>query len=100
MLTDALQVLRWSALGLGVFYGLYHQTAISSAEKMEAAKKDYERKQYLIDQARAAYAEKKAPKESKSSGSTCDRFPRSIKSGGWRNAIAFSQVTTRVGAKS
>lgn len=61
-----LQVLRWSALGLGVFYGLYHQTAINSSDKTAALNKEYERKQQLIDQARAAYAKKNAPKETKS----------------------------------
>jgi hypothetical protein len=56
------QVLRWGALAFGVFYGFSHQTAISSRDKIAAAKHEYERKENLINQAKAAWAQKNAPK--------------------------------------
>ena len=62
------QVLRWGALAFGVFYGFSHQTAISSKDKIAAAKHEYERKEKLIQQAKAAWAQKNAPK---GSGSGC-----------------------------
>jgi len=61
------QVLRWSALGLGVAYGFYHQTAITAADKLRENQKAYEHKQSLINQARQEYQKKTAPK-SKSGG--------------------------------
>lgn len=56
------QVLRYSALAFGVFYGFSHQRTISGAEKAAHAKKEYEHKQQLIEQARAKFAEQKNPK--------------------------------------
>ena len=55
------QVLRYSALCLGVFYGFYHQRSITSAQKAVAAQREYEHKQKLIDQAKAEYAKTKQP---------------------------------------
>lgn len=55
------QVLRWGALAFGVFYGFTHQTAISSRDKIAAEKHDYERKEKLISDAKAAWAKKNAP---------------------------------------
>jgi F-type H+-transporting ATP synthase subunit e len=54
------QVLRYSALGLGVFYGFYHQRTINSSQKAAAAQREYEHKQKLINQAKEAYAKTKA----------------------------------------
>lgn len=62
------QVLRWGALTFGIFYGFTHQTAISSKDKIAAEKHDYERKEKLISDARAAWAKKNAPA---GSGSGC-----------------------------
>jgi len=58
---DVAQVLRYSALCLGVFYGFYHQRSITSAQKAVAAQREYEHKQKLIDQAKAEYAKTKQP---------------------------------------
>ncbi|KAK0734879.1 ATP synthase E chain-domain-containing protein, partial [Lasiosphaeria miniovina] len=55
------QVLRYSALGLGIFYGFYHQRTISSTQKTAAAQRNYQHKQQLIDQAKEAYAKSKQP---------------------------------------
>ncbi|KAF2707933.1 hypothetical protein K504DRAFT_458412 [Pleomassaria siparia CBS 279.74] len=51
-----LNVLRWSALGLGVFYGIYHQSSISSRAKIAQAKHEFEHQQSLIQQAKAEWA--------------------------------------------
>ena len=58
------QVLRWSALGLGVFYGVYHQSSINTADKVAAEKKDYQRRETLISQAKAEYAKRTSPEQS------------------------------------
>lgn len=55
------QVLRWGALTFGVFYGFSHQQAINSRDKAAELKAEYERKQKLIDQAKAKFAEKTQP---------------------------------------
>ncbi|CAK7270199.1 F1F0 ATP synthase subunit e, mitochondrial [Sporothrix epigloea] len=57
----SVNVLRYSALGLGVFYGFYHQRKITSSEKAAAAKREYEHKQSLINQAKAEYNKIKNP---------------------------------------
>jgi F-type H+-transporting ATP synthase subunit e len=60
-----LQVARYSALGFGIIYGLYHQANLSSSAKQAAAKREYERKQKLIDQAKAEYSKKTLPASQK-----------------------------------
>ncbi|TLS27796.1 hypothetical protein PpBr36_00376 [Pyricularia pennisetigena] len=49
-------VLRYTALGLGVFYGFTHQRKINADHKAAAARHEYEHKQKLIQQAKAEYA--------------------------------------------
>ena len=53
-------MLRWSALGLGVFYGIYHQSTIRARDrqhsKHEATKAEYREREQLISQAKAEYA--------------------------------------------
>ncbi|KAG9520460.1 hypothetical protein KCU77_g7316, partial [Aureobasidium melanogenum] len=61
MSSSGVNVLRWSALGLGVAYGIYHQSAITAADKLRENQKEYERKQALINQARQEYQKKTAP---------------------------------------
>lgn len=60
---DELQVLRWSALGLGVFYGIYHQASISSREKLNKINREYKHKEELINKAKAEWAKKTMPAE-------------------------------------
>ena len=62
---DEFQVLRWSALGLGVFYGIYHQASISSREKLNKINREYKHKEELINKAKAEWAKKTMPAESK-----------------------------------
>ena len=59
------QVLRYSALGAGIFYGLYHQAKLSSAAKLAAINREYEHKQQLIDRAKAEYSKSKLPASAK-----------------------------------
>jgi F-type H+-transporting ATP synthase subunit e len=55
------KVLRYSALGLGVLYGFYHQRSLTAAQKAAEAQREYEHKQKLINQAKQAYAKTKQP---------------------------------------
>lgn len=54
------QVLRYTALGLGIFYGFSHQRSITAAQKAAAEKREYEHKQSLIQKAKEEYAKKHA----------------------------------------
>lgn len=63
-----LQVLRWSALAFGVFYGFSHQRTITATQKAQHEKQEWESKQKVIDQAKAEYA-KKHPQPAASSNS-------------------------------
>lgn len=56
-----LQVLRYSALAFGVFYGYSHQRTITATQKAAAEKHVYEHKQQLIEKAKAEFAKKKNP---------------------------------------
>ncbi|KAH8555173.1 ATP synthase E chain-domain-containing protein [Umbelopsis sp. PMI_123] len=47
---------RWSALGLGVLYGVVHNRSLHKLEAENKVKHEYERKERLIEQARAEYA--------------------------------------------
>lgn len=56
MLTAMTQVLRWSALATGLFYGAYTQLSISAREKVQAEQKAYSHKESLIRQAKQEWA--------------------------------------------
>jgi len=60
-LTWIRQVLRYSALGAGVLYGVYHQASLSAAAKVSAAHRAYEHKQSLIEKAKEEYSKKINP---------------------------------------
>jgi F-type H+-transporting ATP synthase subunit e len=59
------QVLRYSALAAGVFYGLYHQASLTASAKLSAINREYEHKQSLIEKAKAEYSKKNMPAEKK-----------------------------------
>ncbi|GAW12285.1 hypothetical protein EKO27_g1675 [Xylaria grammica] len=59
--TSGVNVLRYSALAFGVFYGFTHQRSINASQRATAAKKEYEHKQHLIEQAKAEYSKSKNP---------------------------------------
>ncbi|KAH6670491.1 putative ATP synthase subunit E, mitochondrial [Halenospora varia] len=61
MASTGVNILRWSALGAGVLYGVYHQAKLSTAAKVTAIDREYEHKQKLIQQAKAEYAKSKLP---------------------------------------
>ncbi|CAM1507017.1 Fc.00g066580.m01.CDS01 [Cosmosporella sp. VM-42] len=61
MASTGVNVLRWSALGLGIFYGFSHQRTITTTQRSAAAQHEYEHKQKLIEQAKAEFAKKKNP---------------------------------------
>lgn len=46
---------------MGVFYGFSHQRTITTTQRAEHAKHEWESKQKLIDQAKAEYAKKNNP---------------------------------------
>lgn len=55
------QVLRFSALGLGVLYGFNHQRSISAADRAHQAQKEYQTKEKLISDAKAEFQRKNNP---------------------------------------
>ncbi|KAF2831667.1 hypothetical protein CC86DRAFT_366986 [Ophiobolus disseminans] len=65
-------VLRWSALGFGVFYGAYHQLSLSAADKAKHAQKEWDHKESLIRQAKQEWARKHPQEQPKSSGANAD----------------------------
>ncbi|KAI1339632.1 ATP synthase E chain-domain-containing protein [Xylariaceae sp. FL0016] len=73
MSASGVNVLRYSALAFGVFYGFTHQRSITASQKAAAAQKDYEHKQHLIEQARAEYSKSKNPQPASSDKSPLDQ---------------------------
>ncbi|KAJ3481391.1 hypothetical protein NLG97_g7832 [Lecanicillium saksenae] len=61
MASTGVNVLRWSALAGGVFYGFSHQRTITATQKADHIKHEYEKKQSLINQAKAEYAKTHKP---------------------------------------
>ncbi|KAI1202420.1 ATP synthase E chain-domain-containing protein [Nemania serpens] len=59
--TSGVNVLRYSALAVGIFYGFTHQRSITASQRAAAAKREYEHKQHLIDQAKAEFSKSKNP---------------------------------------
>ena len=82
--------MRWSALGLGIFYGFTHQRAITASQRAEHAQHEYEKKEKLIQQAKAEFAKKKNP----TSGDDGTSYPMSLQSfsGNWQRHIAHMQA--------
>lgn len=71
--TDGLQVLRWSALVAGIFYGFSHQRTITANTAAAHAQAEYQHKVDLIQKAKAEWAKKNLPPQAKtaSGDSTC-----------------------------
>ncbi|KAE9978438.1 hypothetical protein BLS_000655 [Venturia inaequalis] len=61
MASTGVNVLRWSALGLGVVYGAYHQMSLTAKDKAAHAKKEYDAKAKLIAEAKAEFNRKNKP---------------------------------------
>ncbi|KAI8958350.1 ATP synthase E chain-domain-containing protein [Daldinia sp. FL1419] len=73
--TSGVNVLRYSALAFGVFYGFTHQRSINASQRAAAAKKEYEHKQQLIEKARAEYARSKNPATASSENGPLNQDP-------------------------
>ncbi|CAH0016183.1 unnamed protein product [Clonostachys rhizophaga] len=67
MASTGVNVLRWSALAVGVFYGFSHQRSITAAQRAQHDQHEYQEKQKKIDQAKAEYAKQKNPAPASSS---------------------------------
>ncbi|KAI5919220.1 ATP synthase subunit E [Camillea tinctor] len=72
---SGVNVLRYSALAFGVFYGFTHQRTITATQKAAAAQREYEHKQQLIEQARAEYNKSKNPQPLSTEKSPLDQDP-------------------------
>lgn len=90
------QVLRYSALGAGIFYGMYHQAKLSSAAKLAVINREYEHKQQLIEKAKAEYSKSKLPPSAKKEDGGSTFAPTSVlyiwRSLGIMNCIDFGCV--------
>lgn len=60
-----MQVLRYSALLAGVFYGFSHQRTIYSSNAASHAQAEYQHKVDLIQKAKLEWAKKTLPPQSK-----------------------------------
>lgn len=63
--TNWSQVLRYSALLFGVFYGFSHQRTINANAKAAHAEHEYKHKEALIQKAKAEFAKKNLPPQAK-----------------------------------
>ncbi|KAI1369492.1 ATP synthase subunit E [Xylaria arbuscula] len=77
--TSGVNVLRYSALAFGVFYGFSHQRSIYASQRAAAAKKEYAHKQQLINQAKAEYSKSKNPAASSTAQSGLNQDPMDSK---------------------
>ncbi|KAI9809037.1 MAG: hypothetical protein M1825_002326 [Sarcosagium campestre] len=77
--SSGVNVLRYSALALGVFYGFYHQTSIKAQQKVAQIDRDYERRTSLIQKAKAAYIQKTLPPEKKTASGDIITDPNDAK---------------------
>ncbi|RYP21809.1 hypothetical protein DL765_002034 [Monosporascus sp. GIB2] len=73
--TSGVNVLRYSALAFGVFYGFSHQRSINAAQRAAAEQKEYEHKQRLIAQAKAEYNKSKNPASASTQKGGLDQDP-------------------------
>jgi hypothetical protein len=72
---DRPQVLRYSALLFGVFYGFSHQRSIYANDKAAHAEHEYKHKEALIQKAKAEFAKKNLPPQSKTADGG-GKFPK------------------------
>jgi F-type H+-transporting ATP synthase subunit e len=72
---ESLQVLRWSALVAGIFYGFTHQRTIYSRNAAAHQKAEYDHKAELISKAKAEWAKKHLPPQSKTASGDSMCYP-------------------------
>ncbi|KAF3769250.1 hypothetical protein M406DRAFT_337503 [Cryphonectria parasitica EP155] len=75
--TSGVNVLRYSALAFGVFYGFTHQRSINATQRAAAEKREYEHKQQLIEKAKAEFAKKNSPAAAASTTGGLNQDPMS-----------------------
>jgi len=75
MSASGVNVLRYSALGAGIFYGVYHQRSLNSHFKMNDLTRKYQAEESLIAKAKAEYTRKTKPKESATEGGSAISDP-------------------------
>lgn len=63
--TDVLQVLRYSALFFGIFYGFSHQRTVTANTKAAHIEHEYKQKESLIHKAKEEWAKKNLPAQAK-----------------------------------
>jgi len=63
--SPGINVLRYSALIFGVFYGFSHQKTLNANAKAAHAEHEYKHKESLIQKAKLEWAKKTLPPESK-----------------------------------
>ncbi|KAK5211942.1 F1F0 ATP synthase subunit e, mitochondrial [Exophiala xenobiotica] len=63
--SQGVNVLRWSALVAGIFYGFSHQRTITASNATAHAQAEYQHKADLIQKAKAEWAKKNLPPQSK-----------------------------------
>ena len=76
-----MQVLRYSALIFGVFYGFLHQRTLNAEAREAHAKQEYKHKESLIQQAKMEWAKKSMPPSAKPDGTSIITIIRSRQDG-------------------
>ncbi|KAI9769649.1 MAG: hypothetical protein M1840_003886 [Geoglossum simile] len=66
--SNGVNVLRYSALFIGVFYGFFHQSTLTTQSRVAKMDREYERKENLIARAKAAWSQKSLSPEKKTAG--------------------------------
>lgn len=63
MASSGVNVLRYSALFAGAFYGLYRQSRLSVQSRINEMDRKYRHEEQLIERAKAEYVKKTTPKD-------------------------------------
>ncbi|ETN44326.1 uncharacterized protein HMPREF1541_10506 [Cyphellophora europaea CBS 101466] len=66
--SQGVNVLRYSALLVGIFYGFSHQRTLNANTRAAHAQQEYHHKEDLIKQAKKAWAEKQLPPDQRAKG--------------------------------
>ncbi|KAI9749433.1 MAG: hypothetical protein M1815_002540 [Lichina confinis] len=73
--SPGVNVFRYSALALGVFYGVYHQRKLTTRQHAEKVDRELAHRESLIERAKAEYARKTDPRHANSQSSGMDHSP-------------------------
>ncbi|KGB76463.1 hypothetical protein I315_02787 [Cryptococcus gattii Ru294] len=76
MATPTVNVVRWSALIAGITYGIFHQSTLQAKYDEDKAKHHAAHRAHLVEEAKKAYAAKKAAKSGGSSLITDPEDPK------------------------